>query len=60
MEATELARAQENARQAKRQATARRARERRLKGSPVARQELARDYAAVSPAEARRAAKGEG
>jgi len=55
MEAEELARAQEAARQTTRQAQARRARERAMAGSTVARKELAADYAAVSEKERRRA-----
>lgn len=55
MEAEELARATEAARQTKRQAAARRTRETRLKGSPAARRELAQDYAAVNEKERRRA-----
>lgn len=55
MEAEELARATLAARQGKTQARARRARERRLKGSAAARKDLALDYAAVSDKERRRA-----
>ena len=55
MEAEELARAQLSASQTKRQASARRSRERRLKGSPAARKALAQDYAPVSQKERFRA-----
>jgi len=55
MEAAELARARLAAQQTVRQGKARRARERRLTGSPAARKDLAQDYAAVNPREARRA-----
>lgn len=48
MEAEELARATESARQDKRQASARRARERRMKGSTAARKALAADFGAVA------------
>jgi len=58
MEAEELARAQLSARQTKTQRAARRARERRLKGSPLARKALAQDYSAVSEKERRRADRG--
>lgn len=57
-EAAELARATNAARQPARQAAARRYREHRMKGNPTARRELAQDYAAVSPVEARRARRG--
>lgn len=55
MEAEELARAELNAAQARRQVQARRARERALAGSETARRELAADYAAVNAVERRRA-----
>lgn len=60
MEAEELARATEALRQGKRQARARRARERRMTGSRGARNALAKDYAATTDAERLRAARGEG
>lgn len=57
MEAEELAKAKLSARQTKTQRQARRARERRLKGDPGARRELAQDYAAVNEKERRRAGR---
>jgi len=55
MEAAELAKAKAAASQGKTLARNRRARERRMRGNPAARKELAQDYAAVNEKERRRA-----
>lgn len=58
MEAEELERARLAAAQDPRQARARRSRENALRGDQAARQDLAKDYAAVSEKERARALRG--